>query len=61
MGLEANTVLLIETAVAIKNQVWISLSSLLDPTVLSVNLSKDWFATGEAPLVSEHECLFSSS
>lgn len=49
MGLEANTVLLIETAVAIKNQVWISLSSLLDPTVLSVNLSKDWFATGEAP------------
>lgn len=48
MGLEANTVLLIETAVAIKNQVWISLSSLLDP-VLSVNLSKDWFATVEAP------------
>lgn len=43
------TVLLIETAVVIKNQVWISLSSLLDPTVLSVNLSKDWFATGEAP------------
>lgn len=61
MGLEANTVLLIETAVVIKNQVWISLSSLLDPTVLSVNLSKDWFATGEGPLVSEHECLFSSS
>lgn len=39
--LERDTVLLIENAVVIKNQVWMSLSCLLDPVVFSVNTSKD--------------------
>lgn len=39
--LEASTVLLIENVVVIKNQVWRSLPSLLDPVALCVNTSKD--------------------
>lgn len=55
--LERDTVLLIENAVVIKNQVWISLSCLLDPVVFSVNTSKDRSTTVEGPLGNEHECL----
>lgn len=40
--LEASTVLLIENVVEINNQVWISLSSLLDQIALFVSTSKDW-------------------
>lgn len=42
MVLEASTVLLIVNVVKINNQVWISLSSLLDQIALFVSTSKDW-------------------
>lgn len=49
--------LLTENAVVIKNGVWISLSHLLDPVVLSVNTSKDRSTTVEGPFGNEHEHL----